>query len=541
MVASRYRLERQIGEGGMASVWLAYDTTLLRPVAIKFVWQRDLRRTQELIDAFLREARLAASVVHRNVVQVLDFGVLPSSTPYMVMEALRGETLGDMFNAGAQFTLEEVVQIGARALQGLIAVHQAGIVHRDLKPENVFLVKEHDGFFPKLLDFGISRSLDRHGERRSAVTTREGRVVGTPEYMSPEQAGGCVALDRRTDIYSMGVILYETIVGDVPYKSNHLGELIMRITCGNAPPIIELVPAAGKAISDVIQKAMRSDPAQRFADAQEMSDAWKAAAELTLAERGSQGTLAERDVAERRKRTRATTPERQPEPGAPALAGALSSADKPARAQLRDWEEPTVMITGPLVKPQAPPSRLLWGAAAALLVAAGVLLLMIIQFKPAANPGNKFIVVQSANGSQAQATEAVTGAQSAPSTEIEVSGKQPTAKVRAPRKAPRAGARHRPPVDEAALAERAVARDFSRQKASVARCFESFSDTDLPQLSVRITIDEQGRVVQSAIAPAEYKDSIMGACVRDAVNAMRFAPRSGKAAYRVPLIARRAP
>lgn len=531
----------------MAAVWLAYDDTLLREVAIKFVWSRDQRRQDAMVGAFLREARIAASVVHRNVVQVLDFGTLTDSTPFMVMEALKGKTLGDMFNDGAQFDMHEIVQIISRSLDGLIAVHQAGIVHRDLKPENIFLTKERDGYFPKLLDFGISRSLDTRFGRRSAVTTRDGRIVGTPEYMSPEQAAGTAAVDRRTDIYSMGVIIYETINGDVPYKSNHMGDLILQITRGEARPIVELVPEVGGAISDVVSKAMRPDPNQRFADAEEMSKAFAAAAKSVqpLAD-----ILPERGV-NRLNRTRdfeSGEPEEASVPtlSLPAHLRRGRAPDSVAAAALKTQRDPPLDMpttsgaptSGPIaLKPRAVKAALVWVAASLVTMAA--LALFLLKVTPHASGGNKFIVVQ---GNQAGAAHApaLTAATTAPANEVEVEGLVPEPEPPPdPKPTPTNSAPRKPRRLAEANHEESVARAFSRQMAPVVRCFESLEESEVPQVSVRVTIDQRGRVAESQVSPSSGISQVVGECIRGAVATMRFAPQPTPTTYRVPLIARR--
>ncbi|MDD9936566.1 MAG: serine/threonine-protein kinase, partial [Myxococcales bacterium] len=240
IISGRYRLHSRIGEGGQASVWKATDLTLNREVAIKFIYASDAREREELATGFLREARICAAVRHRNVVQILDFGTAADSVPYMVLELLKGETVADRLDVGMD--MQEILEVAVKTLEGLAEVHAAGIVHRDLKPENILLARDSSGTHPKLLDFGISKMLDSDGVSRSAVTTRIGRVIGTPEYMSPEQARGVQSLDHRTDLYAMGVVIYETIAGRAPYEPAPGGDLMMMVIEGKAPPRIERAP-----------------------------------------------------------------------------------------------------------------------------------------------------------------------------------------------------------------------------------------------------------------------------------------------------------
>ena len=258
----------------MASVWRARDSTLERAVAVKLLFARDERDKQRLVQQFLREARIAASVHHRNVIHIVDFGSTEGQQPFMVMELLEGESLGHRMHREPPLELPEVVHIAALTLRGLAAVHDAGIIHRDLKPDNVFLTRDRAGaIFPKILDFGISRSTEPRSGRRSALTTRDGMIVGTPEYMSPEQARGMRTLDKRTDIYSMGCILYEALTGQLPFNCENVGDLIIQIVTSTPPSVNERKPSVPKAISDVIAKAMARSPDDRYQDAMEMQRA----------------------------------------------------------------------------------------------------------------------------------------------------------------------------------------------------------------------------------------------------------------------------
>jgi len=292
-IAGRYRLQRLLGEGGMASVWQAEDLRLERQVAVKFLDTKTGRDAAEATDQFLREAKIAAAVQHRNVIQTVDFGTTDDGQPFMVMELLRGHTLAERIARPPQMEIEEAVRIALLTMRGLAKVHEAGIVHRDLKPDNIFLVEDADGAFPKILDFGISRSVDPKSGRKSALTTSEGLIVGTPEYMSPEQARGLKDLDQRTDIYSMGAILYECITGTRPYESEHTGDLIIMVVNGGAPPVIKLRPDVSPALSAAIAKAMSRKREDRYPDVRTMRHALEAAttADPNIADRRSRSVI----------------------------------------------------------------------------------------------------------------------------------------------------------------------------------------------------------------------------------------------------------
>jgi serine/threonine protein kinase len=273
VICERYRLESMIGEGGMASVWRARDLTLARSVAVKLLFARDDRDRSALTARFLREARIAASVQHRNVIQIVDFGTTEDELPFMVMELLEGEPLSGRMHRERRIPVADVVQIANLTLRGLAAVHAIGIIHRDLKPDNIYLKRENQSVYPKILDFGISRSVEPQSGRRSALTTREGLIIGTPEYMSPEQARGVKDIDARTDLYSMGVIMYEALTGRLPFHSENVGDLIIQVVTGTAPTVHELMPDVPLELSKVVEHAMARKREDRFASAVEMQAA----------------------------------------------------------------------------------------------------------------------------------------------------------------------------------------------------------------------------------------------------------------------------
>jgi serine/threonine protein kinase len=290
VIAGRYDLLAHVGDGGTASVWKAHDRTLQRDVAIKFLYVVDERAIEDMRKQFLREARIACAVKHRNVIQTMDFGQTAEGRAYMVMELLHGEEISDRLGRQPPLELPEIIRTISGVLRGLQAIHDAGIVHRDLKPENVYLEHDDEGVYPKILDFGIAKSVDRRsGSRRSVLTTKEGLIVGTPEYMSPEQARGQRDLDGRSDVWSVGVILFELLTGVLPFDASSEADVIIKVVTTDAPRLRQIRPAIPAAIDEVVAKALSRDRTQRFLSANEMLQALLHAERTIDAEQSGRG------------------------------------------------------------------------------------------------------------------------------------------------------------------------------------------------------------------------------------------------------------
>ncbi|HRG96819.1 MAG TPA: serine/threonine-protein kinase [Polyangiaceae bacterium] len=223
----RYRLEEALGEGGMGAVWVARQIALEREVAIKVLHTGERSEAQRV--RLRREALALAAVHHPAVVQVHDFGETADGTPYVVMELVRGESLADRLVRGGTMGAEEAARLLVPLLDGLAAVHAAGIVHHDIKPENILLAAGPNGMVPKLLDFGIAS--DRR--ERDGHATGEGPIMGTPAYMAPEQARG-LPTDSRTDVWAVGVVLYELVAGTSPFFDEDVGQMFRNLL--EAPP-----------------------------------------------------------------------------------------------------------------------------------------------------------------------------------------------------------------------------------------------------------------------------------------------------------------
>jgi serine/threonine protein kinase len=204
--------------------------------------------------------------------EILDLGALPSGERYMVMEFLDGETLTDRIKARDRLPAEDAVKIVRQVLRGLAAAHNAGIVHRDLKPDNIFILKEKAGVrdYVKIIDFGISKFAEQGASSRM---TRTGALMGTPHYMAPEQATGSSEIDRRTDIYAVGIILYEAVTGRVPFQAETFNQLLFEIALAKITPATQIVPELDPAIDTIIMRASARDPVHRFQSCDEFAAA----------------------------------------------------------------------------------------------------------------------------------------------------------------------------------------------------------------------------------------------------------------------------
>lgn len=255
-VLGRYVIEGLLGEGGMGKVYRARQTTLGLPVAVK-VMQRQERA--DLVERFEREAQLMSRVMHPNVVRVLDYGLLDDGAPCLVMELLDGESLETRLARRVTLPWREAMVLQKGLLEGLGAIHAAGVVHRDLKPSNLFMAKgEHGAETLKLIDFGIARPMDD-----GPKMTRAGQILGTPEYMAPEQLLGSPA-DFRSDIYTSALLLYEMLTGQLPYVKEDLSELLMRVGNPAPPPVVPgRMPRPPREVVEVLMEALSLDVKKR--------------------------------------------------------------------------------------------------------------------------------------------------------------------------------------------------------------------------------------------------------------------------------------
>ena len=254
MLSNRYRLESKLGSGGMSTVYLAVDETLGRKVAVKVLHQ-EISDQQDQLERFRRESRAVAQLSHPNLVGVIDAGE-EGGRPYIVFEYVPGQTLKQRISAEGGLPLDEATAYAIEIGRGLQAAHQARLIHRDVKPQNVLIDAEGRA---KITDFGIALSLESHG------LTATGRVLGTTDYVSPEQAMGR-EIDARTDVYSLGILLYEMLTGEVPFKAETQVGVAMKHVNEIVPSVQRRRPDASAALAAAIEKSTAKEPKDRYAD-----------------------------------------------------------------------------------------------------------------------------------------------------------------------------------------------------------------------------------------------------------------------------------
>ena len=258
-------MERELGRGGMGSVWLAQHLTLRSPVAIKLI-DPSIATSPEALSRFLREAQAAASLRSPHVVQILDHGV-DEGVPFIVMELLDGESLAARLERQRRLSPQDTAHIMTQVGRAMTKAHEAGIVHRDLKPDNIFIVRNDEEEICKVLDFGVAKS-HTHGVAAVSSATRTGSVLGTPYYMSPEQAEGAKSVDHRTDIWAIGVMAWECLIGARPFEAETLGGLLLAI-CARDLPTPSRCGAVPAGFDAWFARACARDVSYRFATAKE--------------------------------------------------------------------------------------------------------------------------------------------------------------------------------------------------------------------------------------------------------------------------------
>ncbi|HEY5375090.1 MAG TPA: protein kinase [Polyangiaceae bacterium] len=269
VLVGRYRLDERLGAGGMGSIWRAQHLVLAAPVAVKLI-DREAVPDEETLGRFMREAQSAATLRSPHVVQILDYGV-DDKLPFIVMELLDGENLAQRLRRLGRLPSGDTARIITHIGRAVGRAHEAGIVHRDLKPENVFLIRNEDEEIAKVLDFGVAKVQTAALGGEQGTRTRTGSILGTPYYMSPEQAQGNKTVDHRSDLWSLGVIAFECLTGRRPFYSDGLGDLVLQI-CIRDIPIPSETGSVPIGFDAWFARAVARDPDARFQSARELTD-----------------------------------------------------------------------------------------------------------------------------------------------------------------------------------------------------------------------------------------------------------------------------
>jgi serine/threonine protein kinase len=274
LLLDRYRLLKKLGEGGMGTVYLAEHVTIKKRCAIKLL-NPEYAHKQDLVERFLQEARAASMIAHENVVEITDFGAAPNGSVFFVMEMLIGEDLAETIKRDAPLPWTRVAPIALQICRALGAAHGKGIIHRDMKPENCFRVERHGNpDFIKVLDFGIAKVTSDDPDGNAGRLTSTGMIFGTPTYMSPEQAQG-EKVDQRSDIYALGVILYELLTGKVPFSADNFMGILTKHMFDEPPAPSEAAPHANISpeIEALVLKALQKERKFRFQTMDELAAA----------------------------------------------------------------------------------------------------------------------------------------------------------------------------------------------------------------------------------------------------------------------------
>jgi serine/threonine-protein kinase len=273
LLAGKFRIEKLLGAGAMGAVYAIEHQLTHHRRALKLLHPHVVQNT-EIVRRFLNEASAAGRAGNPHLVETFDAGTLPTGEPYLVMEMLDGESLGHLLERERSLSYQRAADLVAQAAEGIAAAHRAGIIHRDLKPDNLFVTARDGRPFVKILDFGVSKFAEGPstlpGDHKA---TRAGAMIGSPAYMSREQIFGSTDIDGRTDVFSLGVVLYEALTGTRPFEAPTLEALAMRITSGTSTPIETLRPDLPVGLMEVVRKAIAADRTQRLPSAQALVDA----------------------------------------------------------------------------------------------------------------------------------------------------------------------------------------------------------------------------------------------------------------------------
>jgi len=532
VIAGKYLLKRLLGAGGMGAVYEAEHEFTGRSVAVKLMHPA-LARSRMAAERFLREARAPSGIGHPGIVEVFDGGRDEDGTLYLVLELLQGQPLSALLDDDA-LPEAQVVAITLELLEALAAAHAAGYTHRDIKPDNVFLARDADGTERvKLLDFGVAGTLTDGAE---PGLTQTGAVLGTPRYMSPEQATGKKA-DERSDVYSVGALLYHLLSGQPVHRGGSYHEVIVSIVTGEHVPLAQLAPRLPPALRAVVEKALRKDPAARYASAHELAAALRAAAGVQEPEERVQHSH-ERPVVPQRAAAR-----REANP----VAATVAAPPRPAPAPRVTRPEPSRMGRGA--------HGWVVGAAVLLLLSAGLLAAALSTRSSEQDPpaGEPSVAAPPSAGPAAPEPAAPEPVVEPAGVEVAAAPAEPPAQpgpaalqadpaAQAQPAAPAAPAA--PDAVAAPLTHEQVTQVMASREPEIQRCFQDAlgsalaAGTALPAGNVRLDVSMVVRISGQTGAVRVEGQTLPGVtdCVAESVKAWRFPAATAETPVSFPLI-----
>jgi serine/threonine-protein kinase len=377
VLAGKYRIDEKIDEGGMGCVYRATHVLMEKVVAVK-VLHPALAADDKIVQRFTREAKAASRISHPHAINVTDFGESDNGVVYLVMEYLRGRTLKDVVRSGGPMTLQRTVEIVRQVAGALEAAHNEGVVHRDLKSDNIMLEEATGGDWAKVLDFGIAKiqQTERSVHETDPGLTAPNLIIGTPQYMSPEQCSQSSDIDARSDIYSFGVILYELLAGHVPFTGDSPTAIMMKHIQEPPPSILEERKDLPAEVGRVIARALAKRPEDRFQRAGELSAALAASAEDAPLGATAAATAAVLDT------ERIVSPT---SPNEPARATVVSAAGDDDEATVVGGGETRPPTTGeelpPVVAPLPEPAFNPWRIAVPAIAAVAIIFAVFFAFQ----------------------------------------------------------------------------------------------------------------------------------------------------------------
>jgi serine/threonine protein kinase len=300
MLTPSLRIVRPLKQGGVGNLWVCEDVEAGKPLAVKFLSEDMVRLSSEALKRFRREAKAAIALRGPHIIQTYDFGTMDDGTPYIVMELLEGESLGERLERTGALHPHHVSRIVDQVAEALHTAHGQGLVHRDIKPDNIFLVQRQDDDpaappFVKVLDFGTVKQVQ---QRSDSLLTATGMIVGTPEYMSPEQVFAAKDIDHRADIWGLGAVCFHCLTGKLPFEADSPHALVLIIASAELRPPSTVDPQLSAAVDEWFQRAMARSPTNRFDSAKEMAQAFAQAVDASPSEEGDTSDFDDEETGE---------------------------------------------------------------------------------------------------------------------------------------------------------------------------------------------------------------------------------------------------